>query len=189
MRGEKQTDGRWLTVQATERDLKTGIDQPLLSRHKKDCMGLAPRPRGVRLSPPSEEPKPETALVVATPAQLTAWVPTDVRDWARNKLITAIEELDAKIKEGATAAFFAVRLEHLKLLLAESEKTGGSPTDRQKSYMEEVKQELAKKGKLVVSRTMTMTETVTEDAPEYIEGHVREIGDQEPACEAASVGG
>jgi hypothetical protein len=167
MRGEPQVDKSFLTVQATERKYKTGIQQPLLSRHKKECMGVySPRMKGV----------PSTAVVVPAMVvrDIAAWVPTEVTAWTRGRIRSAIAELDAKIAEGATAAFFAVRLEHFKLLLGEAEKTGGTPLDRQKSYLDEVRAKLESKGKREITRTMTVTEKITE-------------GDVEPACQEVTI--
>lgn len=124
-----------------------------VSNHKQNCMGLALRVRAI--------PQPETTTAVVVHE---SWVPTAVRDKARDVILRLLGKLETQIEVSPTAAYYQVALGYCQVLLTESEKTGGAPLDRMKSYAEEVKAKLDTKSKREITRTITMKETVTEES-------------------------
>ncbi len=149
-----------------------GLYNSITSRHKTICMGLKPLEQG-RRTHHREVLAPPANTDLTTP---DVWVPTNKRDWARSKIVSAIGELDQLISGGgATAAYFKVRLDHLQTILLEADKAGGAPLDRMKSYAEEVNAKLDSKGNREITQIVTMTEKVTENVEPAIEGQVVEV--------------
>jgi len=128
------------------------------SRHKTGCMGLPALATGGQthrelVCPPEHT----TALIARIP-----WVPTDVRDLARDALLAGLAKLDLVIDLNPSAALYTARLGYIQAILLEADKAGGDPQGRLKSYSEEVKARLDSRSKREITRTVTMKETITE---------------------------
>lgn len=144
------------------------------SNHKKNCMGLERREKTVYQPIEMTQEKSKEALLMVgelrkpedtskTIVVHETWVPGDIRDRARDTIIRLLDKLEVQIEYRPTAAYYQVALGYCQALLAESEKKGGSPTDFQKSYMEDVKAKLDSMGKREITRTVTMKETIREN--------------------------
>jgi len=150
MRSGQQRKGH--SVQSLSRDFGLTISQPLLSRHKKECLGLC----GSKTPNAVDLPSTELAVIVDV-----AWVPDKVRETARQKLLVAAKMIEAQIAVNPTAAYYHTWLEFLQELIKESEKSGGALENQAKNYLEEVQ---SKRREVTRTVTQTIKEVVTEVA-------------------------
>jgi hypothetical protein len=167
MRKQQQVDGRMLSAQAVVHEREIPISQPLLSRHKTECMGLLDQARRNVALVPGEAPLPTAPLLKGR----ELWDPKKVRERGRLKYIELLAKLEVKLDTSPTAAYFQVALNYLDAIQREADKIGGDPKTQMKSYMDETREKIESK-RVKVTRKVTMEETVTREAEQAIEGQV-----------------